>query len=151
MNRTEQKERLTDIITKIEDTISAVKNDCEFVEEVVSDYSALLEKLNSEGFDTDSIIQQSEEGFTSSIIEAILTNKGNIEEVQDDIRDFKEDINSYADEVSESRAEKLNERYINLDEVHDKVYFLTVDDELTIDGVTETLQDCVEYLKEMKK
>lgn len=151
MNRQEQKERIADIITKLEDAISAVKNYRGFVEEITGDYSSLLDKMNSEGFGTDDVLQHDEEQFTTLVVKEVLINQGNLEEVQEDISDFKDEIQSYADELSESRAEKLEERYVNLEEVYDAIYALTSEDDVTVDSAIETMEENIIWLKEMKK
>lgn len=149
MNRTEQKEKLTDIITKIEDAISAVKNSKPFVEEVVNEFNSVLEKLEREGLNE--VIELDGEQFNSQVVKAVLRDQANIEEIESDIDEFRDEIESYKDEISESRAEKLEERYADLDEVYDVISELTEDNEVTLEDVVEQLEEKVLWLKTMKK
>lgn len=148
MNRTEQKERLTDIIDKMQDAIDALNNNKDYVESVVENYIKVYDELSGEGYD---ILELDVDEFTSKVVSSILTNQANMDELQSEISEFKDEIESYTDEVSEARAEKLQERYGDLEEVYDSIYALTDEDDVTLQDALDELSEKIVWLKTMKK
>lgn len=151
MNRAEQKERLSGIIDNLENTISAIESNKAFYSEVVAEYSKIQNMLNDEGHID--ILENSLDEFSTSLIVSIVNNQADFESTLEELEEFKDEIESYADELSESRAEKLMERFGDLEEVYDALDSLTDGDgeSLTLDTVSNELTEKIVWLKEMKK
>lgn len=150
MNRTEQKERLTDIIDAMSNAIVVLKDHTSFYEEMVQDYTDLYEKIDDQ-LTANSILELNEEEFASALTKSILEEHADLDNLSAEIEEFKDDLEYYKEEISESRAEKLEERYGDLEEVYDSVYGLTEDGEITLDIAIEVLEEKIVWLKQMKK
>lgn len=141
MDRREQKERLKEII----ESLDLLKNDLNGIENEVIDTFKKIEEIHSildnlgVEFDGDSLKQE--------VLLAFYENT-NLECALTEIEDFKSEIEGYAEELSESRREKIEERYCDLDTV---IELLDAERLESIDDLLTNIDECLEYLKEMKR
>jgi hypothetical protein len=145
MNRTEQKERLNDVIELINEVIKDCTSFIPKYNTLVDDYSKLYDKL--EDMCITEALEDDIETFESKLISTYLDST-EYESIKEMIYDFKSDIEEYMEEISESKAEQLQERYGDLEEVYDS---LSIEDGVTMENVIDNLKEKLLWLKEMKK
>lgn len=144
MNRTEQKERLSDVLDMIKDLKEELANK-------ISDVDVAFKKIDDLGDTLYNIVQVDEwddEELKKNVIKAIL-EESYMMETRDLLYDFKSDLDSYMSEISESRQEKLEERYAELEEVIEK--FEIGEDDDSIESVIERVEEAEDVIKQMKK
>ncbi len=147
MNRAEQKERLSEIIDTMEDVISGLKNVKPEYNELVGDFEKIRQKMENEGYDQ--VLDFYTDEFSNKLSVVMLEHHTDIENLRDLIDSFNDDIESYADEISESRAEKLHDRYMDLEDIIDRLSFS--DEDIVLETIIETLEDDLQLIKNMKK
>ncbi|WP_310877085.1 hypothetical protein [Priestia megaterium] len=144
MNRTEQKERLSDVLDMIKDLKEELANK-------ISDVDVAFKKIDDLGDTLYNIVQVDEwddEELKKNVIKAIL-EESYMMETRDLLYDFKSDLDSYMSEISENRQEKLEERYAELEEVIEK--FEIGEDDDSIESVIERVEEAEDVIKQMKK
>ena len=144
MDRTEQKERLKDIIDLANETIKSLLDKKDWLQKVFTKIEDLESVINEHG-DVDNWDEQNlKDSVTNQLFEQEL------EQLYDQTNDFKDELDSYASELSEKRSEKLEERYEMLDDVLDKFSQSSSQYEEIYD-VIENIQDGINELKLMRK
>jgi hypothetical protein len=150
MKRTEQKERLSDLIEFIKNSISGIENCRDDFDEMVSDYETLYNKLENEGYDY--ILEDDVEVFANKLLRKMIEGNADIEMLESELDSFKSELDDYAYELSESKQEKLEEKYSGWEEdVTDKISSLQNDDEFGFDEAIDMLYEIIEALKQFKK
>lgn len=139
MNRTEIKRQLTSLINNTQDVIETLKSKQGWFQEIKDKLDDLDKHLEKEGR-LDFYVQEVM-GFIS---DAFFTNE--LENLQTQAEGLHASIHSYAEEMSESRAEKIYEQYEALDEVLGK---LDPDYE-DIESAIEGLREVIDLLNEMR-
>jgi hypothetical protein len=145
MNRTEQKERIKEMVELVENAISGLGNMREDLEDFVVEYEQVYNRLQENGFEE--VIGKDVEEFTAELLRKMLEDNADFATVEDELDSFKSELDDYVYELPPSRQEKIEERYSDWDDITDKIYSIQNDDDLTLDGVTEMLDDIVTQLK----
>ena len=143
MNRTEQKERLTDILLSIKDLKDELKSKINNVEVAFKKIDDLTDSI----YNIAQVDSWDEEQLKSDILKAIFEDI--LAPVHEEIYDFKSDLDSYMDEISESKQEALEEKYSNLEEVLEKFDVNQEYDD--IENALEYIEEAETMIKEMKK
>lgn len=149
MNRVEQKERLTELISTAENSVSGVRNVESDFKETVAKYKDLYDGLESEGYSD--ALEKDVEGFSGSLLRQMIDGSANLEDLDSEIDSFKEDLDGYAEDLSEYRQEQIEEKYADWEDVVDKMSCLVNDDDLTIESSIEMLEEIIALLKQFKK
>lgn len=144
MNKTEQKERLKDIIDLAEEKIQSLE-DKEVWLDITIQKAEDLSRHMSDVVDAD-IFEHEEliQAITNHMFEAELME---LFELTDE---FKDEIESYADGLSELKQERLLEKYEDLEIVCEKFNQSNSEYE-DIENAIEHLEEAVYMLKEMSK
>jgi uncharacterized protein YdiU (UPF0061 family) len=148
MNRVEQRERLTEIIETIENSISGLENIRDDFDEIVVEYENLYNRLEQSGY---SVLEEDVDDFSGKLLKTMIEDNADINLFEDMLDTFKSDLDDYADELSDSKREKIDERYGDWDEITDKIYSLQNDEELGFDEANDMFLEIVEILKRYKK
>lgn len=97
-----------------------------------------LQELDIQSWDTDQLKQE----IISGVLEECIND------VSNEVESFSSELNEYMDELSESRREKIEERYCDLDEVTEILSDRDYDD---LDDVFDRIDDAERMLEEMLK
>jgi hypothetical protein len=143
MNRTEQKERLKDILYSIADLKNELKGkikDIELAYRKIDDLSDTIYNLVQ-------VDSWDEEQLKSDILKAIFEDT--LTNVHEELYDFKSDLDAYIEELSENKQESLEEKYCNLEDVIEK--FDPNQEYDDIENALEHIEEAEEMIKEMRK
>lgn len=150
MNRVEQKERLVELIELIENSIAGLENISDDLDDYANEYESMYSRLLGDGYSASDIMDEPEE-YKAKLLKQMLENNADLSTIEDNLDSFKSELDDYAYDLPPSRQEKLEERYSDWDDITSKVYDLQNDDELTIEGAKELMQEIIEILKGYKK
>lgn len=144
MNRSEQKEALTEIIDMTLTTIKNLEENRGWLEANVESTIELFNSLEAIG----GLASISEDDMISEIVDGFFEHE--LEEVYDLASNFEIEMDDYYNELSESRQVKHEECYVMLREV---VEWLSPEfsNYESIDEAIESLENAVTELKQMKK
>lgn len=149
MNRAEQKERLGELIDLTENTLSGIKNMQEMFDEYVDKYQELYAELENEGLET--VLDKDVEEFKADLLRRMLEDNADFGTLEAELESFKSELDDYMEELPPSRAEKIEERYSDWQDIEDKIYSITTENDIDMDSVEEWLKEIVEILKGFKK
>lgn len=144
MDRTEQKDRLSDILVSISDLKIELKDKVEVVELALSKIDDLDDVLSDVG----EVDSWDADELRSKVMSASMDEF--LQVVYYELYDFKNDLDSYMDELSESRREKLEDRYADLGEVLEKFSYSNQEYE-DIENALEHIEEAEQMIKDMKK
>lgn len=142
MDRTEQKVRLKSIIEDVQGLISELEG----IENESMDIFGKIEDLSSTLTDID--VDFDEEELKAEVLINLVENRTEFPNVKYNIEEFKDEIEEYAYDLSDNRRDKLEERYEDLEMV---VELLDLEECNSIDDLIKNLNECIGYLKEMRK
>ena len=144
MNRPEQKERLQDIISEIDTALDTCRDKKEDFEHVLTKFDELndliLDVNDVSGVDVDGLKEEFKNEFFSEVLD----------QPHDALYDFYEDIGYAVSELSERRAEALEERYDMLDDYIERLTQESSEYE-TIDDLMDNLEYVKNELKNLRK
>lgn len=142
MTARERKERISDLIIKVEDLISGIKNgenDVKIAIDKAYELNSLLGEFGDvDGWDVEEL---------SKNIFLSFMNGTEFESVQEEFYDFKNELEEYMSELSDSKRESMEEKYSNMETVYD---MFNLEDYETTENIREALTEIIGYLKEMK-
>lgn len=146
MNRTEQKEALTDIIEKVENFIGDIDEKRPYVEDVCAKIDDLHAEL-IEGIDFDA------DQLKGNVLVTVLEMETSFSEVYEALDDFRNEIDDVMGDMNPEtkRYEAMEERYMDLEEVCDWFNDANEFAEDSLDYVEEKAREAIDYLKGMKK
>lgn len=144
MNRAEQKELLKHIIEVAKSTVNSLKSKEEWFEITLRKVEELWERLDDVG----GLDDYDEQDIKESIIKNFFESE--LEELHDLAVDFQDNLDSYRDELSESRQESLSEKYFDLDEVVEKFNQSSAEYD-DIENAVEHIEEAIVMLSEMRK
>ena len=144
MNRAEQKDLLNEILDLIKDCKEDLKGRIPEVEKAFNKIDDLNDTLGN----FSDINSWDEEQLKQDVLR-VAVEETQIEEVYGSLQSFKSDLESYMNEISESRREKLEDRYIDLDDVIEKFEFDDGDEDLQM--TIERIEEAEQMIKDMKK
>jgi DNA repair exonuclease SbcCD ATPase subunit len=149
MTRSERKDCMEEILASVKMAIEHMGNKKEDVERLVGK----IQDLDSEFSEIGEVEGWDAEQLQAQLVGVVLKDAG-LEEIQQSIEDFKSDLEDYkeSDGMTEARRDALDEKYKELETVEDILSELSEDsDETEIDDVVESLEEAVDYLKDMVK
>ena len=146
MNRTEQKEAITDIIEKIENFIGDIEEKRPYVEDVCAKIDDLYGEL-IEGIEFDA------EELKGNVLTTVLEMETSFSEVYEALDDFRNEIEDVMSDMNPEtkRYETMEERYMDLEDVCDWFNDVSEYAEDSLDHVEDKANEAIQYLKEMKK
>jgi hypothetical protein len=142
MNRTEQKQRLSDII----DDIKLLKVEIETGKEQVNNIIQKIDDLDNEFSNIGDIDNWDTWQLKVNTVKAFIDNS-NLECTKDSLTDFRSELEEHMIELSDINKEKLEERYIDLDATVETFDMSECED---LNMVIDRLDEIIEYLKGMK-
>lgn len=144
MNRTTQKELLSDILNMIADLKDELANKESEVEAIFDQISQLGDSI----YNLAQVDEWDEEELKTNIIRAIV-DESQMEEIHDMLYSFQSDLNEYMEEISETKRESLEERYADLETVLEMMQYDDTDE--TLENVLDRVIETEQLIKEMKK
>jgi hypothetical protein len=144
MNRAEQKELLNEVLDLIKDCKDDLKGKIPEVEKAFNKIDDLNDTLGN----FTQVDSWDEEQLKQDVLKAAI-EETQIEEVYGSLQSFKSDLESHMNEISESRREKLEDRYIDLDDVIEKFEYDDGDEDLQM--TIERIEEAEQMIKDMKK
>ena len=144
MNRTEQKDRMKDILSDLDDAIKNSTAKKEEFDSVIENFDKLEDQIYGVIEDNDIELSSVKEEFTNAFFSNLL------ETVYDSLYEFQEDISYAISELSEKRAEALEERYADLEYTLERLSQEQNEYE-NIDDLISNLNEAKEELTDMYK
>lgn len=144
MNRIEQKDRVRDIVEAINVTINECRRKKAEFDAILLKFDELSESINDINDVLGVDIESTKDEFTDEFFTEML------EEPHDMLYRFNDDINYAISELSEKRAEALDEKYAGLDELIEKLT-QEYSEYGDIDELISNLEDVKYGLKFMSK
>lgn len=145
MDRTEQKERLSDILISIEDLKEELNEKIPEVEKVNTKIDELADLMNDIG----QIDTWDEEELKNNVLLTIFEDSY-FQNIHNDIYDFDTELKEYYEELSDSKREKLEEKYYDLEDVLLKFDYSEQgydDIESALKGIDEAIEKIKELLE----
>lgn len=146
MKRVEQKERLKEIIASASEVLDTLKDHESEYNSIASRFTELAGAL--EDFGNPDILENDLATYHNRLVISIINDQTEIENTVGLLEDFQTDLEGYMDELSDSRREKLEERYESLSDIIEEFELENneVDD---FDDTVSTLEDLIQRLKEL--
>lgn len=144
MNRTEQKEALTEIIDMTLTVIENLEEKRGWLATVITTTIELFNSLDA----INGLMSFSEDDMLQEIVNVFFEYE--LEDVYELMTEFEQEMDIYYDELSESRQEKHEERYRMLPDIVESLNQTSSSYE-SIDEAIESLENAVTELKQMKK
>ena len=145
MNRTEQKERIGGIIQLAKDTIASLERKKSELELVFKAIDALNESAYAL-LDGGDVIDYDE--LRTTVVNQFFEEE--LESLYDMSLDFQEELLTHISELSEKRAEQLEDKYIELNQVVES-FNQSMHEYEDIDNLIEHIEESIDLLQEMKK
>jgi len=144
MNRTEQKQLLSDIISNIKELKIELKQS---EPQILEAYNKINELDNIIGNIGDVDAWDVDE-LKTNISSAVIENS-NVEGVNELIQEFNSELEEHMSELSDTRKEALEDKYMEMAIVEDIMTTLNESEEIS--DVYDKLDEVIDYLLEMKK
>jgi hypothetical protein len=142
MDRQERKDRIVDIL----DQIKMLKEEVEKNSDIINSIIAKIYDLDNDLYSFGEVDGWDSQELKTNVIKAFINNT-EFDSIKDDVNQFKNDLEEYMYDLSESRREKLEEKYFDLDNV---LECFDIDECEDLDMLTEKLDEITSYLKDMK-
>jgi hypothetical protein len=142
MDRQERKERIIDII----DQIKMLKEEIEKNTDTINSIIAKIYDLDNELYSFGEVEGWDSQELKTNVIKAFIDST-EFDSIKDDIEQFKNELDEYMYDLSESRREKLEEKYFDLENV---LECFDIDECEDLDMLIERIDEITNYLKDMK-
>lgn len=143
MDRTEQRERLKDILDATNEVVTSLNAKKDVLEDAIKQIEQLDEKLQTigdvDGWDVDDLKRNVANCFFTAELES----------VHELATDFQSDLEAYCDEISESRSERLQDKYADLDSII-KLLDASEQEYEDIESTVDHLQDAIHMIKQLR-